>query len=531
VERIGLIALTAAALLMGCDHNEYEIVVTPKGNRMVRKITVARLDRAADKEGNVPQTKYAAFPRKELEAIAAIYKAPVPAHKQDFYVFEATFAGATPHDVGGAGSYTQIATPMGSAHYYTERFRGDDNQAENLQASFRAIDDLLDVLGGWLRSELGKEKDFDKIEILLDRDLRKDLKNLSLALWTGVNVPRMVDPGDKEAKERIQQAVAARILQYLTERNYFQVSDIPAIFRPLVETVGVKQEEPPPPEGPGAPAPAPAPKDAQAEAKAKAQAEAKARDSLQKFLHQVLGAKAGVTDKRLIEKMAALILEPEAAGQSLVNYYAKTKHFTKAKAEWRKQAKRRPETQPQEEPSAENLLSAMVMSAAPAQILSFGTDDRVTLKLNVPVKPVASNGTWDAKIRQVTWTGEVKERNDLEPADDDQKDHTLPMFCYAVWVRAGETFQKAHFGKVVLRGKDLGQYCVWRKGLAKAEGEKWDAFVASLKPGAGLSDRIQAFRFQPLKAGQDPKTADDYAERATDLLLKALQADKDAKGT
>ena len=191
----GLIALAMAALLMGCDHNEYEIVVTPKGNRMVRKITIARLDKVTDDKGNVTQTKYAAFPRKELEAIAAIYKAPVPGQKQDSYVFEATFEGATPHDVGGAGSYASVSTRMGAAHYYTERFRGDDDQAGNLQDSFRAIDDLLDILLGWLKSELGKEKDFDKLQVLLDRDLRKDLKNLSLAMWTGSNVPRLINEG------------------------------------------------------------------------------------------------------------------------------------------------------------------------------------------------------------------------------------------------------------------------------------------------------------------------------------------------
>ena len=41
--------------------------------------------------------------------------------------FTGKFAGRTPDDVGGAGSYTHWETAFGSASAYVERFRGSDD--------------------------------------------------------------------------------------------------------------------------------------------------------------------------------------------------------------------------------------------------------------------------------------------------------------------------------------------------------------------------------------------------------------------
>jgi len=511
MKRLAVLALAAASLLIGCDHNEYEIVITPKGGRMVRKLTVARLDTVSGDKGK-ERKEYKAFGREELAAIAAIYRAPVPGRKQDRYVFEATFEGGTPQDVGGAGSYTRLATPMGSVHYYCERFRGSDDQAAGLQQSFQAIDRLLDILVGWLKSELGKEKDFDKLHTLLDRDLRKDLKNLSLTLWIGMSVPRIVNPDDKKAKEAIEEVCQARVVQYMIERNYFQPSDVPGLFRTLAEAVALKQ------------APRRAEdKPKEADAQATSTLTAKQQEALRRVLKQLLSVKAGVRNEKLISKIASLLADDETALGSLLAYYAKTDHFARIKDEWKKEKPPKAKEKGQEEPDPAEVLSDLAQDCAPGEILSFGTDDKVTVRLNLPAGAFATNGSWDPKARQLTWAGRVKAREDLKPAASQKKDRALPMICYAAWSEENAEFQKRHFGKVILAGQELGEYCLWRKGLTKAEAAKWDQFLAGLKPDQTLPGKIKAFRFQPLKPGQTAADHPDYAQQGTERLLGTLQ--------
>jgi hypothetical protein len=62
-------------------------------------------------------------------------------------------------------------------------------------------------------------------------------------------------------------------------------------------------------------------------------------------------------------------------------------------------------------------------------------------------------------------------------------------------VQADEEFQKAHLGKVLLTGDELTQYCLWRSGQDAQHGGEWDAFLARLKPGTGLKEKLDAFRF------------------------------------
>jgi hypothetical protein len=48
---------------------------------------------------------------------------------------------------------------------------------------------------------------------------------------------------------------------------------------------------------------------------------------------------------------------------------------------------------------------------------------------------------------------------------------------------------------VVLIGDDLMEYCLWRSSQDSQRGGEWDAFLAGLKPGTGLIERLEAFRF------------------------------------
>jgi hypothetical protein len=106
--------------------------------------------------------------------------------------------------------------------------------------------------------------------------------------------------------------------------------------------------------------------------------------------------------------------------------------------------------------------------------------------LSLPSSPVHSNGRWDEALKQVVWENDIEDRTNASH---------FPFFCYASWAQADQEYQKKHFGRVVLTGDELTQYCLWRSSQDKPEGGEWDAFVASLEPGSGLVERVDAFRF------------------------------------
>ena len=113
-------------------------------------------------------------------------------------------------------------------------------------------------------------------------------------------------------------------------------------------------------------------------------------------------------------------------------------------------------------------------------------DDHLVVKLALPSAPIHTNGKWDPAKRQVV--GE----SDLDGVEGDQR---LPMFCFASWGTANESFQKAHFGKVIAEGEDLLKYCLWRASLTARQAEEWEARLASLKPGKSIAGELDAFRF------------------------------------
>ena len=124
----------------------------------------------------------------------------------------------------------------------------------------------------------------------------------------------------------------------------------------------------------------------------------------------------------------------------------------------------------------------------------FGQTDHLVVRLSLPAAPVHSNGRWDEALKQVVWETDIEGRTNASH---------FPFSCYASWAQADPEYQKEHFGKVVLTGDELTQYCLWRSSQDQQEGGEWDAFIASLQPGSGLVERVDAFRFpgEPESAG------------------------------
>ena len=139
---LGLAALTA--MVTGCPHNDYVLELTPSGSVIERKLVFYRVDET-DTNG-VP--KYESFPSNELAAIAALYPSSGVTQEGERHFAKGEFSGAMPGDVNGAGSYTNYATSLGSAGFYVERFRGNDDLASQQKRRLAAADQIPGLATG-----------------------------------------------------------------------------------------------------------------------------------------------------------------------------------------------------------------------------------------------------------------------------------------------------------------------------------------------------------------------------------------------
>ncbi len=115
------------------------------------------------------------------------------------------------------------------------------------------------------------------------------------------------------------------------------------------------------------------------------------------------------------------------------------------------------------------------------QILSTSTRGRVVWHCRA--QPLATNGAWDEEKRELSW--EAVGRQGCE----------TPQLLYASWAEPDEAFQKEHLGRVMLESERLTKYVVWRAGLSDVQLNEWGTFIAGLRPGEELAERLKGFRF------------------------------------
>jgi hypothetical protein len=167
--------------------------------------------------------------------------------------------------------------------------------------------------------------------------------------------------------------------------------------------------------------------------------------------------------------------------------------------------RQRQEGQPEAEPLAvvEELLVQLLGNPPLLQ-----ASDRLTLRLRLDERPYAGNGRWDAAQRAMVWsTAEI--------------DRAFPTHCFAMWSEPDVAFQTAHFGRVILAGAELAEYCLWYASLSPREAAQWDALLARQRPSGEGMAALEEFRFQGEPAsGMGPSLAD----RARELLLPKLQS-------
>jgi hypothetical protein len=337
------VVLAAIALLTGCDHDAYKIKMTAKDGRLERTVTVTHVTRGgtatvtpasgpAETDGatsqpaaDLTESRPAAQPSKgqvNPEVLARLAKLYPERPAED--TFRGVYAKRLPPGTGegeGAGQYSQLVTSMGTLSAYVERFRGNDDQAAVLEAQFKAIDRLTDLLLGWATAEWGTRKEFPKIKAFIDHDLRKDLKNVQVFLWMqNVSTRRMFTDGESKGEPQTAEIIA-RASQYFVEREYLTEEEVPRLLSLFEE------------------------------------GEEGRLDAWTLLLRGLLVRKVGLADKAFVEEIASLLKRPEGARASLEKYLRTTSEWKEAEAEREKTKATRPATS---EPATEESVAVTI---------------------------------------------------------------------------------------------------------------------------------------------------------------------------
>jgi len=459
--------LLAIGLLTGCEHDEYVVEITPKGDSFERKLTCWHVGGPTTPEEQT-EPNITPLSQDKLERLEQVYGEGRWSKDGKKRVFIGTFKAQTPTDVGGSGTYTRYTSSLGQTVIYAERFRGDDDLAAQLARRHAAADQLVDLLIGWFRAEIGKEPDFVKLHDFLDTNLRQDLKNMVLYAWTDDAVARCGENAEGE--------FAARALQYLRERGYLSAKNLPR----LVRVMSNAEEQP---------------------------------EAMLSMITRVLATKMGVPEDKPVPECLAFLADPQRVEASFEAYVRTTDLYKKALEEWEQDESKEPGAKP---PEPRDVVGELVFGQF-FPLYVFASPDKVQVRLVCGTEPFDTNGKWDADTGGVTWEHTLA------------TDRSLPAFSYAAWSEPNAETQTKRFGRVILTDQKLAEYVVWYQGLSPAEAAIWDAFLAKCEPNEQLRKRIEAFRFPndpPLDSDEANEKPTSLADTARDLILKGLEADR-----
>ena len=379
---LALSMLAVGCLLSGCDTQTYVVELTPEGDKLRRELSL-----------------------------------PLPSQ------------------LTGNASYVRYTTRMGDLCSYSERFGGSPGVSDGLAAGSaereKAADKLTDLLIGWFEMEMGEAHGFEKLRRFLDGQFRRDMRELARFHWMAECVEKY---GDNNGT-----GVGYHMLQYFSERGYFEPEEIPSIVRQLYV------DDP---------------------------------NAILAFVRRFLAEKMGVPPHEPTPPSLSFLSDPESVGVFFEDYLRTTDAYKKMLEEWERKRKTNPDA-PRPEPA--EVLSPMLTKVIPLNL--YVLLDRLYVRLNCPVEPFETNGTWHGGSGQVRWSEGISE---VDKAG---------TFCYATWSRPNVRFQRRHFGKVMLEGSELAEYVIWRRGLTEEEADEWDEFVAGLEPDDELREALKQFQF------------------------------------
>lgn len=261
----------------------------------------------------------------------------------------------------------------------------------------------------------------------------------------------------------------ARAVQYLVERDYFAYADLPALQRAASD---LSRQEP---------------------------------ERMLVHVRKMLSARMGAGSP---EPDLKFLATAESLQASLRGFLETTNEYRQREQAWAEERQRDPAAA---RPNALEILSDPLAALLPGLLGQGG--DRLAIALNVPRPALLTNGLWSAEDARLRWSA--------RPLIDTR---LPPVLAYAVWEKPDSAAQRARFGKVVLEGQRLAEYCLWFHGLSEAERQEWTAFLTTLQPGNELESKLQAFRFQ--SEPEDRTDEERIAAPAVQGILAGLKAEE-----
>jgi hypothetical protein len=462
--------LIGMAFGAGCEPvTHYKVELRPQSDGLERTLTIWQTQ-PEHKASEPPRDPLSEEARTRLQALFDHYEFNVEDKR---HLFRGMVNEKTPPDIGGAGSYLRLANPMGAAFVYLERIRGEDDQAKVLERRLTSIDQLSGHLAGWLQTELSAEPGWEFFKKFLEEDFRRDIKNIYLYFWSMGSADNFgSNLGSNEIMEKAEGALLARVIQYLSERDYLSLREMPVLMRWLN---GERDDIGP----------------------------------FLEFLQARLSKKLKADLKPMSLRLGELFRDDEKAEASFVAYFEKTPAYQKKLEAWRQS---HPES---EKPSPTSLISDLIDDLIGEKLFGSPSTFPVEVQLFLASEPEHTNGHWEDG--KVTWRDDPQ--RDLESPSD------VPMLCYAIWTQPNRRFQETQFGRVVLEGEALIEYSYWYESLTLEEAGKWDDHLTSMRPGPDLEARLKDFRFVPLTEDSQSKdeSSADYSDEARNLILRAFR--------
>ena len=419
-------------LITGCYKDYHDIEIVPDGPAMHRTVTVGG--------------DYAGLP--ELSEIYGHEPIEIPAKKtsgsaKPDFQFEGRFENVTPDDIGGSGLLLHCTSAMGSSSFYSEQFRGQDDLAGVLAKQAVAFNRFFDILLLWFETDFEDASDYSAIREVLDKEVRSDLWNLSTYMSTIAIGGMAIKPGEEGIEDFLLTNIGMRSLHFLLARGYFDISQIPVI-------AGAFDDE----------------------------------DEIIDIVVRAIASKMGVTSADPLPPTLTAIQENFEEIEDSVDFFIEKNAKLKRMVEgWNAGVQDEIPYVFEDSKFVKQIATDMV----PIEFRLFDDGDWLRVKMHLRNEPFLTNGEWhDAGV--LIW----EER--LAPMEPEQGD--LPNALFAMWSDPLVTFQEKYFGRVVMVGENLADYCDWRRDLSDTHGGEWDELILTLKPGDVLAQRLKDFTFE-----------------------------------
>lgn len=449
--RTALIAL--AALLVGCETRVYQLRLEPTPAGLRRTLTVWK-----EKQGEQANLRFEA---DELKRLAGLYSEHPSGADDVRQTFRGTFAERTPADVGGHGTFRTVVTPLGTASWYWERFRGTTDPDGEMYDRRAAVDRLVDLIVGFADEQLGDAPHRPAVHRFLDRDFRQDARNVAFYFWLATSDDRpdavMFDAGP--TPQRAPDALLSAG-QYLVEHGYLDPTGVGGLRLGGDDgsAAGLRT------------------------------------------VRRLLAAKSGL-DVAQADALFPFLIEEDEVRASWLAHLKRSPEYARLQKAWR------PDPEKPEEidgPSPELVVEELLAQAVTFELT--GNRDELRLTLVVAAAPHETNGEYDASGGTVAWLRHLHGRREL------------PSVCYAAWAVPNEKFQRLHFGDAPLSGEVLARIAAFYGQLTEPQRAEVTAHLKTIEPGDALRGRVRDFRF----TGAADEHARYVVERMLDLLYESL---------